>query len=1322
MMPHENQSKLQRKASPHKASAHNLDASLLVRHNPRKIRARRLDVETSDYRQPIGLPSLATRRSASAEFFPSGQPTLQDLGPFGAHFTTDFDVFPLPMDTYFHDTTLIGSGEFGRAISMVHRSFDVSHGRHIIVHAGRSCAWAQWTDEMATFLHETFGALIARLEDQLPLEEANLDTYAASSVLFLRRIIKANSDTLSFFDPVDRVSCVERFLDVLEPLSAATLERLSSFQALPGKQNLARLLFRALSLQLVLTRQLFAIAQQTISSSTIDSRISSIVLDVSTAVLRYLNDQVFDQVREFLNQNQRRAVREGGIRDEAPAIEAIVMLWHTLKSLDIPGASFWSIINTVCSSGVKDTIKSGTLERKWYNIFTVLPLLEFDNNGLLRAGQRFQEPHDNWEMIRLLLSRVFTLYPATSAIPGSNVNKYMRSLLARCHQLIRGWGWHRCELIIGLIFDFFARNKLAPLQNEVISKSPLFLEILDQHPNLEISLEDSSFHIFLKILGTGLQGMRNIYTEKKITSIAWRCIPNHGRSYRNDEELHPEDLVALRNNHDLLCTLYWASPPKSRPRIDTIHNLVEHSTSQRAACRLNIKAWANLVKFQLSTKEPTETLEPFAVWFNDIVEQTISLYKLAPSEAQEAYEKARKEGNTSLSAGDLMRTVSRNQSNVLASLVDAAVGLRNSLPSASSPINAAYLLEKTNISHIFGLFGLFKPRANPCIIEVLHVYSAFLDLQSKHISSHASRIVNEESQDYGDWPDPEVNAEGANRQPESPEIVPHDFTFGPLAQLLSTCFGAESSPEDALLSTLVDTWTKLALYSVQTKQKDWGIFLDNYSAHSWSSLRATEQTRKYGPYFLAKLAELDKDTLLNNRTHFLSAWLTSLVERDSRLKFQNQLTTTLLKVNSEDVLLQNLPFVAASRDRILAIPLAELRERRLALLSSILSNMRNHFHDTIRNNPHVVQEVRSEYASFLKQMMAAMKTNFHELQQEETIVRGTYVEFVHKLVEFLQEYTSDICPVDPFFTDSNIFPLPANDPKYVVGRLKGYGAKFADPKVMKQLASFLLNVSSRAAIDGEQSYLTEQLTTAMSSTYETGDSARPTLRNMLLQGIFPSYIQASITTPCGWILARPILHACANMFSGFMYDFSATNQGSSDAALQLLSTTLFTLRETISVLSIHPEHLQHSHVLRTVAAIFRVVTSMMPSLDYILRHTKHDTTAVENIVYFKMLTVFVAQTIFGHADTNPPSDPEEQTQIPVTYAEIRNFCHKQLDDLSKTWKRDGDHYYVRLHGSDWKVVEVGIRTIGQERDDVIIAIEEFHTVLGRMKALGNSHS
>jgi len=50
---------------------------------------------------------------------------------------------------------------------------------------------------------------------------------------------------------------------------------------------------------------------------------------------------------------------------------------------------------------------------------------------------------------------------------------------------------------------------------------------------------------------------------------------------------------------------------------------------------------------------------------------------------------------------------------------------------------------------------------------------------------------------------------------------------------------------------------------------------------------------------------------------------------------------------------------------------------------------------------------------------------FHKFTNEQVLrlstVSGAYVDFVHRVVEFLLQYSTDIVEIDKFFTDSSAF-------------------------------------------------------------------------------------------------------------------------------------------------------------------------------------------------------------------------------------------------------------------------------------------------------------
>ncbi|KAK3062675.1 hypothetical protein LTR53_019255, partial [Teratosphaeriaceae sp. CCFEE 6253] len=139
-----------------------------------------------------------------------------------------------------------------------------------------------------------------------------------------------------------------------------------------------------------------------------------------------------------------------------------------------------------------------------------------------------------------------------------------------------------------------------------------------------------------------------------------------------------------------------------------------------------------------------------------------------------------------------------------------------------------------------------------------------------------------------------------------------------------------------------------------------------------------------------------------------------MVERAALLKYQHLLLTALLNNLSHGPLLDNLPFSRDKKESEYIVSLTDLRERRIATLSSILSNMRNHL-DTMHAKSREYPQVRRRYADMLRSLMQAMKSNYQDLQSgaqgqsADPHLQGAYVIFVQQIVSFLQQYTTDIC-------------------------------------------------------------------------------------------------------------------------------------------------------------------------------------------------------------------------------------------------------------------------------------------------------------------------
>ena len=1299
-------------------------SKVVAKRDKRKRLPQKVDLNTPKFRQK----SLSVHIDVSDENQDStsyqATGTIAGLGPFGSRYTQNFDIKPLMTGTYLHPSTFVGSGVFSKSLNAKNSdNMETSRGFARIRHKGEEFKCGPWNDTVSVQIGTIFNAISERV---LSSSSEN-GRITNEQIVSQTDLIDYFSHHLSFHDAIDRNSCLERCRGLVMRL----LENIDVPLETPQKREKGFKL-QTLTLCLGFTNQLCQISQHDLVQLNLKAQINSLMLEIARQVLFLAVNDGFESLSRCLDNLKHLEACEYGIKEDIGSIEAIVVAHHILRESDESLAAFWNIVTlSVISKEANTTTDVGALERSWLKLFTILPFLEFDVHGIIKQGQRFRASNDNWSLIKGLVSRVLEAYIQKPGGQGPTFNAYCRALFTRCLHLIKGWGWRKPELIIGNLFDFFARNNLAHLKNEESHGSPQFLEHLDKNPQLEASPEDRSFHLFLKILGTGLSQMSSIYPEKRIRDVVWRLMPNHGRFHPKEETIHQKDLDALRNHHDLLCTLYWASPAAARPPLGVIRNLVNIESSHREACHINIRTWSNLVRFQLSTDEDISNLKPFAVWHDDLLSQLIRQYKYARSEAEEHARSVESTG-FHISQNLLESNISRNQRQTAASLGDALSSLELAVDATRNVEQASVLVTPTLVT-VFDLYDARRPQAHANIIQALDVILRILKIFLLSQIHHGNGSTSDDSQDYGDWSafeDIDVAATNNNSHPipNSAAVQPHIAIYEPLKKLLSNCFGADTIPEDSLLLKVTHAWVAMAQILVHQGMRSWGDYITQFGQDSWSSLRQTEQTRKFTTYFLALLLENEHGVFEEHPTFFLTAWIESLVERESLIKFQHQLTTAMLNLGSSHAVLRNLPFWSESTKGHFDVTRIEFSERRLSLIHCILSNMRESIESaSIKSSLHLLN-LKQDYSAILRALMTSIKRNYQELGHDSNF-KSAYVGFVHRVIEFLQQHTSDIYPIDRFFTDSAAFPLPTTDPTYVVGRLKNYGLRLQDTRTPKQLSVFLQSVSERAVVDGQQDYLAGQLYAAISNAFEHGDASRPTLRSFLIKAILPAYIQAAFSTSCGWLLALPFLMALVPVFQGLLTCLDGSNSISVDGVLTVIVAFLDSSRTSLGLLVDHSGVLEQHNILEALSAIYSAITALLPVLDYIARLSAPVQPAIQGIEYFEKFAVFASALLQEHYD--PDIRFSEMLDDVMTlpgdnlYAEVHAFTLRELrDSLSKNWAyRNGRYYLIRGGNAPREVAvsDVWSSSYDEAKQGLLSAIADFFTRLEALPFFGGGN-
>ncbi|KAL2820444.1 Mus7/MMS22 family-domain-containing protein [Aspergillus granulosus] len=1262
--------------------------SVPQRRQQKKRPPKRLEAAASQNQAPLTFPSPQpeslvsdTRVQLSQSRFTGG------LNCFKTTYSIDFEVTPLHAGIFFHESTFIGSGEFACSLDISKRDLDKSSGQFYIKFGEENMRWGSWDDNVSSQFGMVFNRILETSGTDttvVDLEEP-IQSVAGPGCPALRAVIKYVTGALTFLDPIDRVAFVMRVNDLVAKLT----EDLSNVVSAPERDT--GQLVRIAAYNAVLANQTCQVASHPLVKQSVRDETFQLAKTASKQVITLISNQAGQAgIRKFLASSKSQEWREAGIKDDHPAVEAYVLVQLILRSADRYQGCLENFVAETCFlrdaeiSSEKDITR---LESGWQRVFTALPLQEFDALGITHVGSRFKGGHDNWTVVKRLLKPVFDSDEANSESQPISYSSYCQVLFTRCSILINAWGWRDCKAILDTLYDFFAKRTLYNLRLEESFKSPAFLDELDGNPSFEVLPGDPCFHILLKIIASGLRFLSKIYDKKKIRNYTWRLLPNHGREYPKEQSIRQADLDALRNHHDLICTLYSSVPEECRPQLKTIKNLVHPASAHRETCKISLRSWTRLVRFKLATNEDVSGLQPFAEWHGYFVTEFLKQHSLARREIE-----AQNDGGKQFSQQLIERTISQNQWQIESLLKTALQGLQNAIKSARTVEHAHRIASETPISTVLGLFNVQVPRLNATVLEAVQVIALYV--QKCHplaAGSSSSRIesipttADEDSQEYGDWADIAA-AYGYEPPAITPGIEHVEKVFHPaVSRLVSNCFGEDRCPDDVILMGVVDCWASVAHTLVRHKLRSWDSYISRYGGESWVALRRTIQTRKFTAQFLAKCIEKDSQLVSDCRMQIFGMWLSSMVERVSMLKFQHCLTEAILNHDATDPVLQNLPFSRDLKTGRYSITFLELSQRRLSLVSSLLSNMRTHIQDLEDTSSRELSTIRQEYGEILQTMMSSMKANYQELGNGEVDIRGDYVEFVQRVVGFLQQHTRDICPIDSFFTNPASFPLPFTDPTYIVARLKGYEPKLSSVKVAKTLIIFIQGVSERAALDGEQTYLVNQLHDAMKESHEAGNPEQPTLRATLLQCVFPAYLANAFNNPAAWVLSRPIIVTTTRVFQQLLLHLDAADPNCVRSVLNMFDAIFVSAYKALHLITNDASMLKESAVLLTVTAFLEMITAALPVVDYLDRlatDTKSTGPMIAQIRVFQQFALFTISYLQNSLPSPPTLESFPQiTTLPLKSNDISLSATRELQSyLNNSWSRHQGKYYFTRRG------------------------------------------
>lgn len=870
--------------------------------------------------------------------------------------------------------------------------------------------------------------------------------------------------------------------------------------------------------------------------------------EVSECLISVLGSYGTLKLQEGLLSSFQHICTANKLNEEAICLESWIIAYQislsTKIEMPLRKPSFWEHVNaSICPNAVGTLRDIEVLDSLWREIFRLLTLSATDAKGKITALGGDDTRPDDWGFIKELMVQSLTIYNSSGLERRIKAKNYIKALFARCLILLRDWKWGRPDAIIIPLYDSFGK-RLQNLTDENNPNDPSFLEHLDE-PSFSFTPFEMCFSIFLKIVALGTKRMQ-LQKAKGLSDLVIRIIPNHGRVFLKEDNDNWADVDLLANHHYLLTALYYGASPDTKKRIvGIVRRLVDPEKSHSKVCALNLRAWANILVCELADGKREDILKELMKWHAGIIQTTVRLHRENDSRLEEERKKLFDPNLIS----KLERDALDNKQNV-ESVLSSAMDLLKMIfkKDICDFYSAEFVLGADSLKTIYAMAGGLPQGLLSNAVQIL----SFHIKVCRNFGFSSAKDDSQESWAGFDA----IESEGVRKKAAKKLL---DEMYDPMFRLLNTYFAGRGKNLDNILGPCIQTWVELGSFLVECGLKTWDDYFNRYQK-SWFSMIDTDTKKVYSVVYVTNIIRIDPGVYDTHKTQILELWAQSLVERDSLLKFQHELTAVLFNHDLGNGLFSNMPFEVDRETEQYHIPADKFKKRRLSLLGMLMDNMqREMVRVSDARDQTKARMVKAEYVSILQGLMKAMRDNYmaihapmhatHKIPNITTLQRklddtatSDYVTFCQQVVEYLQQYTTDICAIDKFFVNSVIFPLPKNDPTYVTSKLKGYFLPLHMERRgwFVQLVQFWNNTVGRVAVDKQQEYFVEQILGVfdIGERYmvEQGGGGR-TSREFCVIAIFGAYVRRCMEGIGNLVVAIPVLGVLEQVAKRLVLEF-----------------------------------------------------------------------------------------------------------------------------------------------------------------------------------------
>ncbi|KAI1178188.1 Mus7/MMS22 family-domain-containing protein [Nemania sp. FL0916] len=1219
--------------------------------NPRKqVRPKSIDVTAPQYahaNDPLPRdhsPPTVFSRPLGVE--PTGK--LVGLGPYGTHYTQHFEIFPLDRGVFFHETTMLGSGRLKSALDgKFLGNLSAHRGRCTFTIDEQTLHWGPWDAQVSSEI----GIAFDWVADQLYSPSLDAEPRNTTPVRVLDFVLSYLQDFLSLSDSDRSEAFASRLVNVLQIIEGRLKETPSDTRC--TEQTFIEVLTRVL----VITVQALRLCQKlnTVSET---FQIEELLKRLAKTTAGVLLRTDLKEVREIYSQLQHASFRERGIRNDEHVIICWVTLVRVLEEARIPRAGFLQVISsTILSSSTDSTLDADVLERAWRNMFTLLPLGEFDNTGVLISGMRHKTPLEGWAIPQHLVRRVFEVYQSGSR-QSAGFNDYFRAVASRCHYLVEQWGWCKCNTMLGTIFDFFAAQDLHNLRNEEVYQSPQFLDELSGSPSLALTLEDRCFHIYLKLIALSIKRLQKIGMVKEIKNLVTRLLPNHSRQHDKVMETHEAEIAALRNHHDLLCTLFWAAPADMRPSIQSIEGLVVLSNSHKEACLISLRTWSRLSRFVVSSCSDISAYKPLADWQRNISQQVLEQYLYVEAEVNQQLLGMSAEACRNITQHFKNAVINKNKRVAMDLLHFSTKAFLDVMRCAQSLGAALFILNHYPLEQILIRLSFSSEDSGWDVLQViLNILDCFI--------TRIDEFTTTEPPDTGrSWHEEEAIML-LERKIASPFI-------SVVRSAINICCPDAHTDQMSNRNLCVEQAVALAgrlgacLIHAQLARPGHFFQAGKYSLFQDLSKPTPSPGRKYIPLFLAAIADRGISDFKDLGLAPLDLFFAEITKPLEYLAYENRLATSFRGIGGvylEGAVIEigNAPDYTSNRD----------------LFRSIIVSMRKAL---VRADAGQKPHLQATFSKALRFAMDRMKSDLKSmaLNSHEHL---KYVEFVQSMISLIR--SQDLCPVDSFFYQiSPEYSPSSQDPRLQTAGILSWGLKLeeGDSKAASGLFYLLFPSFKIALSNGELRNEATILNESMAHAH---------VFQFMLCTMIPAILKTVAQAPHGQVLLNTYIEAVdARLASACVHQ-----QFDEDVMIGVLGLHDIILASVGSLQTRGSCELQNGDIL-LLAALMQILNLLSPSVAAFLINQPDTLVANDFARIMERLTDFTSaadtyiSNLMGRADGADTmtiafgclfdglgtSRHEPALQ---EHEHITRFSSHMIQDVRNNWVLEGDYITVK---------------------------------------------